>query len=455
MSEAPNAADAGARFDPDAWWTFGEAADLAGVPHRTVAAWARDDRVSVRAAWREGAEIRLVRAGDVAEIVPAARDRALDARRDLGARGVFTGPRRSGLGSSSAVQDLGTGPASDLDASEAPPASSDEAGWRTEVEREIQRLRDELREVREERESLRRALDASREGERRGDDEERRVGDVDARAPGRRPGLVAVALACLAIGALIGRVSVPSPAAAAAGGALDLADEIELPRSEPPFPEPEHESASTPVPLEPKVANALRWSLPISLRTVEAGREPAVVDAPACAYAERVDGDDGAAEAFGPCFGPRTTDDRAVAGTHRVAGTPCCRHHAFVERMRGAATDEAAFTAVLAEARQAALDGLVPPLLELRAERSAVRFLDAALGGWTASGLDGAPASGDGSLEHRWRRRESEGVEPMRLALTSWVVHGPSDDRRSFRMILELSDRDAGDTLTSFEWLDD
>ena len=57
-----------APWDPEQWWSFGVAADRAGVTHRTLLGWAERGELMVRMAWREGTEFRQVRAGDVARL---------------------------------------------------------------------------------------------------------------------------------------------------------------------------------------------------------------------------------------------------------------------------------------------------------------------------------------------------------------------------------------------------
>jgi len=202
----------------------------------------------------------------------------------------------------------------------------------------------------------------------------------------------------------------------------------------------------------------LRFAVPARLRDVDGLLRPAAPGVPVCALGARVHDDPEIRRALGPCFGPLTADGSAVAGSHRVEGTACCSHHAFVERVSSGVTNPARMAALLAAAAQAERDGLVPPLLVIRAERSAARFLRAGTGTWSAAGLDGDQEIATEGVSHAWALREGPRKGPgeadaIRLELTSWVRIAPDDAPRSFRLVLDVTGAAPGDVLRSFDWL--
>lgn len=146
--------------------------------------------------------------------------------------------------------------------------------------------------------------------------------------------------------------------------------------------------------------------------------------------------------ALGPCIGAHG-EDGAPTGTHRVGGVNCCAHHAFVERMTRASRDASALRGIIDEARVARDDGQIPPLLRLRAERSALQFLRRLAGTWASAGID------DGSMGHRWTSSNSD---PARVRMASWIRLDESGKSYEFEMEIELSDGARGDILLAFEW---
>ncbi|MFT6832705.1 MAG: hypothetical protein ACJAZN_002883 [Planctomycetota bacterium] len=175
---------------------------------------------------------------------------------------------------------------------------------------------------------------------------------------------------------------------------------------------------------------------------------------------------------LGPCFGParRNADDElAVPGTHRVGNVSCCKHHAFVERMTSASTDDAAREGLKAEAAASLAEGVLPPLFRLRADRAASLFLREETRGWERAGFDGSAGSFD-SIEarHEWTQigGPADG-SARRVTLESWMqpmqgldptmsagARGAIKPRR-FRMTLLIQSAPRGDMLESFEWLVD
>lgn len=193
-------------------------------------------------------------------------------------------------------------------------------------------------------------------------------------------------------------------------------------------------------------------TVPLSLPV---GEQPPFENAAACAYGEWTRDVEGRAT-FGPCFAGTLLPSGEVEGRHRVSEVPCCAHHAFVERMRGASRNEAARTALRAEAKSAASQDVLPPLLRIRAERAATPLLRKALGRWTESGLDGGPPPGDGA-DHRWTRVAGDSPDgSVRVSLESWVRLREAEPVRRMRCLILLSGGGAGphgDTLESFRWI--
>lgn len=162
-------------------------------------------------------------------------------------------------------------------------------------------------------------------------------------------------------------------------------------------------------------------------------------EAPPCAFHDAARLGSELRAALGPCMGPPTRDGAAVAGTHRVDGVPCCKHHQLAQRL-GGDHDELRGAAALARA-----EGALPPLVAARVDRAAALFLRARLGAWRASGVDDLAGEG-----HRVRLGD-DGVAHVE----TWVeldLDGSPDatvERRRVTLALELSDGPSGDTLLS------
>lgn len=190
------------------------------------------------------------------------------------------------------------------------------------------------------------------------------------------------------------------------------------------------------------------WELPLHLAdlTPEAYRIRRGAQTAPCAFAEGLadpERRDELLSALGPCIGAHG-EDGVPTGTHRVGGVNCCAHHAFVERMTRASRDESALRGIVEEASIAREDGQVPPLLRLRAERSALHFLRRLAGRWASAGID------DGSMGHRWT---VPGSDPSRVQLTSWIRLDESGEPYRFELEIELLDGARGDALRDFRWL--
>ena len=106
------------------------------------------------------------------------------------------------------------------------------------------------------------------------------------------------------------------------------------------------------------------------------------------------------------------------------------------------------------EAEQAVRDGLLPPMLELRADRSGLLLARALTGGWRASGFDGPVAE----RTHVWRLADGPEGTPdgvgARLELHSWVERGLDGAYVPFRLVLELGGSTSGDRALEFQWLE-
>ncbi|MEM6572001.1 MAG: hypothetical protein AAF957_26535 [Planctomycetota bacterium] len=479
-------------WDPDRWWTIGEAADVAGVAHRQLADWASEGRLTVRNGWREGVEIRLVRAGDVAALAPDARANAAASRSELTERAVFTGPRRSALGASGATRPAASDGEHDR-SSAGREAVAETEDWRVAMEREIERLRATLDASNAARATLDEELRAARQ--RSSPTRERmRASEAPAVAappkvhgPSRASTAAVAATFALLTGFLAGRLAAAperatlaaaEPAIDAAPTAASLEDVVveeptALNPSQVPSPGPtpdpawSTESAAMvigsptlpPAEFASSDADFVAAEDPPPLRfplhwTDISEAPPAASVVPPCAVGERMHGELDVRRALGPCFGPPTADGLSVAGQHRVSGTECCAQHAFVERVAAGVTNPSRTAALLAEAAQAERDGLVPPLLVLRAERTAAVFVRACAGPWIAAGLDG-PADADAGHghEHVWSML-GEDEEGIRLQLTSWAQLAEDEPARPFRMELEVLGGPEGDVLWDFVWLD-
>ena len=226
-----------------------------------------------------------------------------------------------------------------------------------------------------------------------------------------------------------------------------------------------------------------RLRVPMALaeldRTLFARRSALLSD---CAYTKLVaaaqSGDNlQGALVLGPCFGPtREGQSGSVAapGTHRVGRVACCRHHAFVERMTGAAGDENARLGLQTEAKAAMGEGVLPPLFRLRANRSASRFVREETRGWTSAGLDGAAGTTQSeAVHHEWKLSETQPKDgSIRVELTSWIqpvipfdaakfrspkasLKSEDGSMKHFHMQLLVQAAPDGDVLEGFEWLDD
>ncbi len=148
-------------------------------------------------------------------------------------------------------------------------------------------------------------------------------------------------------------------------------------------------------------------------------------------------------EVLGPCLGSWNPADDAVAGVHRQDGKHWCLHHTVIARDLGGSIVRAKEIAEFAEK-----DGLVPPLMQLRVNRTAAAFLEARTGTWIESGFE----SGSGS-DHRTIRL----VDRDRWRLESWVrlpLPDGTAQRRGFRMQVELNGSEWLDRELDFEWMD-
>lgn len=472
-----------APWDPEQWWSFGEAADRAGVTHRTLQGWAERGELMVRMAWREGTEFRLVRAGDVARLAPGALSPG-DPSAPLEERALYTGPRRSALGAGAPV-------APREPRGEAPDRYEDDRdAFRRAAEMEIERLRGELDLLRS-----------------------RGVTPVTAASPAamdlwsieetRRPALlgagrrwrlggVAVFVCGLALGVLAGGLLKSSggepPGAEASvmqapvgvgvtkessevaslgvlGGGMDRAPSFEGMAPEPATEDlgpgsgqpgartasgPEEEGGPVAAPAGP-VASA---RVPLGLAAIGGVPSKSLDGRSTCEYGNGELATPSARLSLGGCWGELAADGAAVLATDRVQGVSCCKHHAAVQRLKGVASSPRALAVAREEATQATHDGLVPPMLELRAERTAALLARALTEGWRASGFDG-PIEG---RAHRWSFGEGEDAPSdgvgARLELESWVERGEDGAYASYRMVLELGESAAGDRAIAFQWLE-
>lgn len=148
-------------------------------------------------------------------------------------------------------------------------------------------------------------------------------------------------------------------------------------------------------------------------------------------------------EVLGPCLGSWNPAEKAIAGVHRQDSKHWCLHHTVIARDLGGSIVRAKEIAEFAEK-----DGLVPPLLQLRVNRTAATFLEARTGTWIESGFE----SGSGS-DHRTIRL----VGRDRWKLESWVrlpLPDGTAQRREFRMQVELNGSEWLDRELDFEWVD-
>ena len=505
-------------WDPEEWWSFGEAADRAGVPHRTLQEWADRGEVMVRMAWREGLQIRLVRAGDVARLAPAA-ERSAGGAASLEQRALFTGPRRSALGAGV--------PSPSPRAEGAPAPEDDREAWRRTAEEELRRLREELRIARRASEGRGRpdlpespaaAMDlwsieaGPRRSARAGTGGGARrwplafalglalgvalgaaivggVGDAAGSAPGDPPSGPSASGAPPLAATAVRPASASDPAGervATAAGDTAAGDTAAKDAASTDTDSTETASADTGAPNTAATASSVAAvvsdaspeveapaevgrapALPMSLATVLGRSSTSLDGVTPCAFAGGDLADRALVGALGPCFGLADEEAGGVLATDRVAGVPCCKHHATVQRLKGVAGDPRARAASIREAAQARREGMLPPMVELRAERAAMAFsrplLLPLLGGWRSSGLDGwvegrqhrwAPAGPDPAGPGDPTPAESAPPEPERLALTSWVERASDGALRRYRLVVELSGGADGDRALSFQWLD-
>lgn len=499
-----------AAWDPEQWWSFGEAADRAGVTHRTLQGWAERGEVMVRTAWREGTEFRLVRAGDVARLAPEA-DGLVGESAPLEQRALFTGPRRSALGAGA--------PPSPLSPAGAQPAryDDDRDAFRRTAELEIVRLREELS-------SLRRRGDAGSSRAAASPapmdlwsiEEPRRAGLQGGRPWG--PRRLAVFLAGLTLGlsvgvawergsladrepldaaqgepagtpvslaGLTGRDGLAGPDGLAGSGGSAGAAEAAGPAGPSSASAPGDPTPGDPTPgdsvagtAEPAVAGPIRAAsvaaitapklekvapgpevaLPLGLGAwLEGGRGvsfSSLDGASTCAFGSGDLATPASRFVLGSCWGELAPGGATVLATDRVEGVACCKHHAAVQRLKGVASTPRALEVAMKEAEQAVRDGLLPPMLELRADRSGLLLARALTGGWRASGFDGPVAE----RTHVWRLADGPEGTPdgvgARLELHSWVERGLDGAYVPFRLVLELGGSTSGDRALEFQWLE-
>ena len=456
-------------------------------------------------AWREGTEFRLVRAGDVARLAPEVVATE-DASASLEDRALFTGPRRSALGASARP--------SPLSQEGAQPAryDDDRDAFRRTAEVEIERLRGELDELR------RRGADAGAAGvsspapmdlwsiqEPRGVPMGQRMGPFGPRrlvmfAAGLTLGLsLGLVWERAPLGETVsleadrGDTPVTSTQFAGAGEPLSPRREPLSPPREPLSPPKEERAgaaspgaglvasmdmslpsgpdARAPEAVEGDPSLGPGATLPLGLEEwLEGGRGAPLTPLDGttlCAFGAGDLATPRARLALGGCWGMRAPGGVGVLATDRVKGVACCKHHAAVQRLKRVATTPRALAVAFGEADQAVRDGLVPPMLELRADRSALLLARALTGGWRASGFDGPvagrshrwrfAASNDGLLDSAERAERVEGAAATvgsRLVLRSWIERGEDGGYAPYRLVLELGGDATGDRALEFEWLD-
>lgn len=165
----------------------------------------------------------------------------------------------------------------------------------------------------------------------------------------------------------------------------------------------------------------------------------ATVDAPPCVFFERVHSDASVRATLGPCMGPWCTSGASVAGTHRVAGQDCCKHHQLVQRLGGD------LTRLELAARVARDEGVLPPLMAARIDRAVALFLRSRFGRWRSAGVDEIEGAG-----HRVRI-DSGGI----ARIATWIEVIADDDAPARRLTLalsiELGDGPEGDTLLALD----
>ncbi len=454
----------------EGWWTLGEAAERANVSHMALQVWINSGDLPCELAWREGASVRVVRPADLAALVPGlVLDPAANSS-SLGDRALQMGEIHSKLGADAPV-----------DLQPSPAREEGEESHEAELRREVERLRKEVLELRSARmvAEIRgeQRLPTRATGSVRPVPGPERSSSVPSSAPRvralRAAGLgLAIGLATAAGWAQLGGDVVE--AAPPGGSSVDARPTVGDPRARtgaadvpPAASSTEAVLALEPIPSEGRPDSSpdaedeepaarlhpAHAPFPVTLREidptayVDAGRE----GAPCAFHVLWDDGGDRYLSSLGPCIGSHNAEG-LVRGKHRVDGAVCCAHHAFVERMTEATRDEDALRRLVAEAEACRAEGVVPPLLRLRAERSANRFLGHALesrlgrSDWAAAGLD------DDSGEHLWVLDPSG--DPMRLSLHSWVVPREGADPLRFELELRLEDGPDGDQGLAFRWLE-
>lgn len=452
------------------WWTLGEASERANVSHMALQVWINNGQLTCDLAWREGVSVRVVRSAELAALVPGLSLGVAGEGASLKDRALHRGAPHASLGSDAAPESV-----------EPPPIHESEKSHEAELRREVMRLRKEVLELRAARmvseirgeaprttrsvslgapapSPARTSAQAARPS---------RVPTLQAAAVGLAMGLVASA----GVARLDRSVVEAADPSVSVGDALPLASQLEArpvvlatapavavsESSPPPGPSPLEQAFSATSSARggdidgPETQTSSLF--PVTLREVDAtGYVGSGGAGAACAFHVLwVDGSDRYRSALGPCIGSHN-EDGLVQGSHRVEGAACCAHHAFVERMTGATRNEQALGQLVAEAEASRAEGVVPPLMRLRAERSARRFLEHALrahvglSSWSSAGLD------DDSGEHEWMIDPAG--DPMRLSLRSWVVPLEGDVPLPFELHLRMDDGPDGDEGLAFRWLE-
>jgi hypothetical protein len=473
-SGGPSAPGRGPRvpFDEARLLTVGQAADLLGVAHVTLRQWVRAGRIATHLGRTGGLEVDLVRAGDLAELDPRVHERSLPETSEgdpvAGAHPARTGRQRAGASERRIVL------AADVPTAGAPTS----VDWSSDLTRELERLRTDLAEERARgraraveleavERDLRRLLGRTTEQPARGTEEHAAhavpIGGAALATHRPRQGLPLLALLPALVLGFVARpwlTTTPEIVQSAAGAPSGATGAVAA------------SDASTTV-FEVVVGDAA------ATEREELSQLSGSTDAPPVAPASTADGDrvalapadfegrltarelrplaytpvSGPVCAFGgqpldlgPCMGPPTLAGDGVAGTHRVDGVDCCRHHQLAQRLGG---DLAQLAATAELARQ---EGVLPPLVAARIDRAVGEFLRARFGAWRAAGVDEAQgeghhvqvdAQGVATVE-TWIELEqpvSDGAAPAAASA------GPTGTRRDLRLVLEVSDGADGDVL--------
>lgn len=451
------------------WWTLGEASERANVSHMALQVWINSGQLTCDLAWREGVSVRVVRSAELAALVPGL---SLDVAGDgasLKDRALHRGAPHATLGSDAPPESL-----------EPPPIGEGDESHEAELRREVTRLRKEVLELRAARmvaeirgEVPRTTRSVSQGAPAPSPARTSAQPARPSRVPTLRAAAVGLAMGVVAsagVARLDGNVVEAADPSASVNDGLPMASQPEshpgIPAKAPDVPVSESRSPLGPSRLE-QASSATSGRgveidgletqalslFPVTLREVDAtGYVDSGGGGAACAFHVLwVDGGERYRSALGPCIGSHNVDG-LVQGSHRVEGAACCAHHAFVERMTGATRNEQALGQLVAEAEASRAEGVVPPLMRLRAGRSARRFLGHALrahvglSSWASAGLDGD------SGEHEWMI--DPGGDPMRLSLRSWVVPLEGDVPLPFELHLRMDDGPDGDEGLAFRWLE-